>query len=176
MRITADARTGGHTAGQGCAVVPIALYAGSLVSRNPGELIGDIYNGSSPGQFGWLRWPTRTSAYAEGYLVETLGDPSLAASDFEDACEAGDNAINAGDCAWGNTGLSTASNAAVLALENQDLRVPVWDSASGSGSNSSYRIAGFAVIRITDFDLSGQDRLTARFVRWDNGACPGNGH
>ena len=178
MRITADARTGGHTAGLGCALLPIALYSGSLVSRNPGDLIEDIYNGYGTGQFGWLRWPTRTSAGNEGYLDESLNNPGLAYTDFEDACEAGDNAINAGDCVWGNSGISNSSDirATLTALVGQDVRVPVWDTSSGSGANGYYHIAGFAIVRITEFDLPGQNVISARFVRWDNEACLGNGH
>jgi hypothetical protein len=179
MRITADARSGGRTSGLGCALLPIALSTSSLVSRNPGEMIGDIWNGYGYGQFGWLRWPSRTSAGNEGYLDESLNNPSLAYTDFEDACEAGDTAINAGDCVWGNSGISNSSDirATLTALENQDVRVPVWDTSSGTGANGYYRIAGFAIVRITDFDLTGtQNRITAQFVRWDNEACPGDGH
>jgi hypothetical protein len=179
MRITADARTGGHTIGQGCMLWPIALHTSNLVGRNPGDMIGDIYNGCESGNFGWLRWPARTSAANEGYLVESLNDAALAATDYEDACEAGDTAINAGDCIYANTGLSNSSDTrdALTALESQDIRVPVWDyNAGGTGSNAIYHIVGFAIVHITDFQLSSQNRITAQFVRWDNEGCPGNGH
>jgi len=135
-------------------------------------------NGSGSGNFGWLRWPTRTSAGNEGYLDESLNDAAMAATDFEDACEAGDTAINAGDCVWASSGLSASSDVrfTLEALENQDIRVPVWDSATGTGVNDYYHIVGFAIVHITDFQLAGQDRITAQFVRWDNEACQGNGH
>jgi hypothetical protein len=178
MRITADARTGGHTPGQGCMLWPIALNTSNLVGRNPGDMIGDIMNGSGSGNFGWLRWPTRTSAGNEGYLDESLNDAALAATDFEDACEAGDTAINAGDCVWASSGLSGSSDVrfTLEALEGQDIRVPVYDTATGTGVNDYYHIVGFAIVRITDFQLAGQDRITAQFVRWDNEGCVGNGH
>jgi uncharacterized repeat protein (TIGR01451 family) len=161
---------------QDCAAYPIALHTDSLAGRNPGDMIGDIYNGSGSGNFGWLRWPTRTSAATEEYLVESLNDATLAATDFEDACEAGDTSLNAGDCVWSNTGLSNSSDTreALTALESQDIRVPVWDTATGSGPNGYYhidRIAGFAIVRITDFQLSSPNRITFQFVRWDSDTC-----
>ena len=181
MRITADARTGGRQTGTGCELWPIALHTDSLVGRNPGEMIGDIYNGGGSGNFGWLRWPSNPSAGNEGYLVQSLYDSSLAASDFEDACEAGDRVIDSGDCVWGNTGLSNSQDARdaldyLIGPPAQEVRVPVWDSYDDTGANGRYHIAGFAVINITDYSLPGQNRITAQFIRWDNEACPGNGH
>jgi hypothetical protein len=179
MRITADARTGGRASGQGCQLWPIALHTSTLVGRNPGDDLGDIINGSGPGNFGWLRWPSNSGAANEGYLVQELGDPDLSVSDFEDAREAGDTAINANDSVWGNVSLSDSA-AAQTVMNNlastPQIRVPVWDTAEGSGASGSYHVVGFAVVQVTGYQLSGQNRISALFLRWDNDACPGNGH
>jgi hypothetical protein len=164
---------------QNCSTYPIAINVSTVANAQPGGSLGDMYNGVGVGNFGWLRWPARTSAANEGYLIESLNNPGLAATDFEDACEAGDTSLNAGDCVWGNSMISNSNGVreALTALEGQDIRVPVWDISSGTGVNSYYHIAGFAIVRITDFDLTGtQNRITAQFVRWDNEACPGDGH
>jgi hypothetical protein len=179
MRITADARTGGKsTGGLGCQVAPIALHASNLVGRSPGDTIDNIVHGSGSGNFGWLRWPSTTSAYDENYLIQEITNPDLSVSDFEDAKQSGDTLLNVGDSAWANTALSDSSAASdamdgLLALA--EMRTPVWDTADGSGSGGSYRIVGFAVVRMTGYQLAGQNSVSVEFLRWDNDSCPGNG-
>jgi hypothetical protein len=187
MRITADARTGGRKpGGQGCAVWPIALRDTTVAGRQPGDDLGnmDVWNGAGSGNFGWLRWPSATSAGNSNYLADSFVDPSMSVDDYEDACEAGDTMLNAQDCVWGNTGVSNSSevNAAlntVLSAYGGRIRVPVWDTYNGQGSNDYYHIVGFAWIVVMDWDLpQGQSSgfIHARFDGWDNDGCPGNGH
>jgi hypothetical protein len=38
--------------------------------------------------------------------------------------------------------------------------VPLWDSASGQGANTRYHIVGFARVRITDYQLPSQNRIS----------------
>ena len=49
-------------------------------------------------------------------------------------------------------------------LKTIDITVPVWDQASGTGNNSLYRVVNFAVVRITDYALPNQNRITATFL------------
>lgn len=182
MRITADARSGGKTPdGLGCEVWPIALHEDTLSGVSVGEELVDIYNGSGEGNFGWLRWPSATSAGNEDYLVQEIYNPNLSATDFEDAKEAGDTLINAGDWVWGNTGLSNSNDARdamewLMRKEPPEIRIPVWREADGTGIGGSYLVVGFAIVRITDYHLPGQNRISAQFLGWDNESCPGNGH
>jgi hypothetical protein len=59
-----------------------------------------------------------------------------------------------------------------------EIRVPVWDTYHTAGSNGYYHVVGFAVVRLTGYDLpgGGGNYISAQFMRWDNDACPGNGH
>jgi hypothetical protein len=148
-----------------CCAYPIAVYEGTLAGKSPGDSLGDIFNGSGAGNFGWLRWPQETSAGNEGYLVDALEDPCLSRSDFDNATNPSDHQLSIGDDVWGNTGLSNSADvrAALDSLTGQTILVLVWDTASGTGINGHYHIVSFAWITITDYRLSGQDRITAIF-------------
>lgn len=180
MRITADARTGGRSSdGQGCCLWPIALHIDTINNRDPDtNMMEDIYNGSGAGNFGWLRWPSATSAGNEGYLVQSLYNCAMAL-DFEDASDSTDTVIDVGDWVWGNTGLSNSSDAQATMewlITQDEIRVPVWDTSDGTGVGGSYHIFRIAVVRITSYHLPGQNRISAQFLRWDDEACPGNGY
>jgi hypothetical protein len=185
MRITADARTGGRKpGGQGCAVWPIAWHTSLLSGHQPGDDLGNVWNGGGDGSFGWLRWPSSTNAGNSNYLADSLVDASMSVEDYEDACEAGDTVLNANDCIWANSGVSNSSEVndaldTVLSSYGGVIRVPIWDTFTEQGSNGYYHIVGFAWIQVLDWDLpQGQDSgyIHAQFVRWDNDGCPGNGH
>lgn len=152
-----------------CDAYPIALHTDTLTGKGSGDSLGDIYNGSGAGNFGWLRWPEETSAGNEGYLVDSLEDSSLSRSDFDNAADPSDHWLNTGDSVWGNTGLSNSADvrAALDNLVGKKIRVVVWDTATGHGTNAQYHIVGFAWIEITDYRLPGQDRITATFRGWD---------
>jgi len=85
MRISADARGKNPSAGEGCEVYPIALNINSLNAVQPGGNIGDVFNGSGSGNFGWLRWtdnnlPTYSNPNSEGFLdaeLENRACPAL---------------------------------------------------------------------------------------------------
>jgi hypothetical protein len=47
-------------------------------------------------------------------------------------------------------------------LKAMDILVPIWDQARGSGERTAYRVAGFARVRLIDYNLPGQNRITAR--------------
>ncbi len=49
-------------------------------------------------------------------------------------------------------------------LKQIDITVPVWDKATGKGNNSLYHVVGFAKVRITDYQLPKENRITAKFL------------
>lgn len=55
-----------------CNVFPIALHTSTLAGVQVGATLGDIYNGSQPGNFGWLSW---TGSPSEPALVTSLTLP-----------------------------------------------------------------------------------------------------
>jgi hypothetical protein len=53
----------------------------------------------------------------------------------------------------------------------RELRLMVWNSATGTGSNARYTISGFAIFRPIGYSLDqaqGGSWILAEFIRWDN--------
>lgn len=176
MRITADARGQVASAGQGCEAFPIALHRSTLDGRQPGDNLGDIFNGAGPGNFGWLRWNDWPGHTSETYLVEEFQNPRLAFNTFEEAGDPSDTTLNAGDWVWGLTGVvnsnATRDELQKLVTNRTTIRVPVWKAAAGTGSNLSYHIQRFVKVQLTGFELSPSNKISAVFVGEDPDACP----
>lgn len=156
--------TGGATE-QTCSLYPIALSTTSLSGITSGTSIVDIYNGVQPGNFGWLTWygspnvPTLATSLTPPGDSDTYVNPNNAA----------DTVISIGDWVQGSPGVSNASSvrAALDTLKTIDITVPVWDQATAQGNNSLYRVVNFANVRITDYQLPNQNRITATFLGYN---------
>jgi uncharacterized repeat protein (TIGR01451 family) len=145
-----------------CELYPIALHASTVQGVTPGTTLPDIFNGSQPGNFGWLTW---TGANSVPALITSLTPPGDSSA-YTNPDNPGDHAVSVGDWVQGRPGVANASEVrnALDNLKTIDIVVPVWDQATGSGSNSRYRIVGFARIRLLDYRLPSQNRITARFL------------
>ncbi len=155
----------------GCRTYPIAVHQDSIANRDPVTgMMEDILNGEAPGNFGWLRWPEDHSWGSEPHLADMLNDPSLSTTMYENPDDPSDVALNVGDRVWGNSGVSGGVHVreALENLEQRYIRVVIWDTVEGTGINAKYHVVGFAVVAITDWDLHGQDRISAKFIRMDN--------
>lgn len=145
-----------------CPLYPIALSAQTLTGASPGATLGDIWNGAQPGNFGWLTWAGAPNVPT---LVLSLTPPGNSQT-YSNPNQPTDTVVSIGDWVQGSPGVSNASNvrAALDVLKTINITVPVWDQASGNGNNSLYRVVNFAVVRITDYQLPNQNRITATFV------------
>lgn len=162
-------RVGATSRENRCSAYPIAVHSSTIAGAQGGEYLGDIFNGAGPGNFGWLRWPSHPSGGSANYLVDALQNPSLSLTDYENPADPDDHSLTTGDWVWGNTGLSNSNSVrqALDSLVGRSIRVLVWDQASGTGNNLRYHVAGFAVIRIVDYQLAPENRITAQFVRME---------
>ncbi len=155
-----------------CNVYPIAVHRSVLAGKERGDPLGDIYNGTDEGDFGWLRWPDDNSGGSAGALIDALTRPT--SSEFENAMDPSDTHLSIGDWVWGNTGLSNSSGARA-AMDNLIargwIRIVVWDEAQGTGANGMYHVENFAIVRLTGYDLSGQNMIQATFIRYDATGC-----
>jgi uncharacterized repeat protein (TIGR01451 family) len=145
-----------------CELYPIALHTSTLAGVEPGATLPDIFNGSQPGNFGWLTW---TGASSVPSLVDSLTPPGNSGA-YTNPNDSSDHVISVGNQVQGRPGVENASGVrdALDTLKTRDIVVPVWDTATGSGSNTLYRVVGFARIRILDYHLPSQNRITARFL------------
>ena len=146
----------------GCDLYPIALHEKSLENVPVGGVIGDIYNGVQPGNFGWITWAGSPSVPT---LVQSLTPPGDSET-YINPEASNDHVISVGDWLQGAPGVSNSSRvrAALEQLKQIDITVPVWDRAGGTGNNSLYRVAGFARVRLVSYRLPGINRITARFL------------
>jgi len=141
---------------------PIALHVDSLTGVPVGGMIPDIYNGVQPGNFGWLTWAGSPS---EPTLVTSLTPPGNS-STYVNPRNRNDHTVSIGDWVQGKPGVTNSDKVrkALDTLKQIDIVVPVWDRAIGRGNNSLYHVVRFARVRITDYRLPKQNRITARFL------------
>jgi hypothetical protein len=158
-----------------------------------------VQEGSGNGNFGWLRWNTGLNGNANN-LANSLAWPGnstnynpcnnpvcngqpVAGSDYPftvqgylNPVDPRDNALHIDDEVAGNTG-SVNSNAVRDTLTehvslDRTLRLVVWDEAgTGTGSNATYRVSGFVIVRLIGYSLSqnnGGSWILAEFIRWDD--------
>jgi hypothetical protein len=148
--------------GQTCSVYPIALSMQSLSNAVPGTILTNIWNGSQPGNFGWLSW---TGDPDEPTLINSLTQPGDSYA-FINPDDATDHQLTAGDWVSGKPGVSNGKHvrASLDAIEGFTIMVPVWDQARGQGENTAYHIVGFAQVIIIDYHLPSRNMITAEFV------------
>jgi len=66
----------------------------------------------------------------------------------------------------GRPGVANSSQvrAALDTLETLDIIVPVWDTAQEAGDNTLYQVVSFARVRLTGYQLPGEDRISAQYL------------
>lgn len=116
-----------------CDLHPIALCAATLEGIAPGTELPDILNGTDRGNFGWLSWEGSPSV---PMLVDSLSRTALGSA-YVNPHNPDDREFLLGDWVWGKLGVSNSKHVcrALDALASQDITVPIWDEASGSGQN-----------------------------------------
>ncbi|MEK7675575.1 MAG: HYR domain-containing protein [Verrucomicrobiota bacterium] len=141
---------------------PIALNAQTLAGVAPGSLLPDIFNGTQPGNFGWLTWAGSPNEPTVSKSLTPPGDSFT----YKNPSNAADNVISIGDWVQGKPGVSNSNGVrnALDVLKTIDINVPIWDQTTGNGNNTKYRVVGFAKVRIVSYLLPGQNRISARYL------------
>ncbi|MCE7980699.1 MAG: tandem-95 repeat protein [Caldilinea sp. CFX5] len=154
-----------------CDLYPLALHSQSLTNVVPGTSINDILNGAGAGNFGWLSWRGDNSVQS---LVTSLTPPGSAAT-YTNPNNPADHKVSIGDWVRGRPGVANAKavREALDRLKQLDITVPVWGATQGIGANAQYQITDFALVRLTAYQLPGQNRISARFLGY-NPQCRDN--
>jgi hypothetical protein len=156
----------GSARAQTCQLYPIALSAQSLANVTPGTIVSNIWNGSQPGNFGWLSW---TGDPGETTLQDSLTQPGDSSTYINpDTTNAA--MLVVGDWVSGKPGVSNSKHvrAALDTLEGVQIVVPVWDQARGEGDNTAYHVSAFAVVQIISYQLPSQNQITAQFLGYSS--------
>jgi hypothetical protein len=156
---------------EGGELYPIAVSKDSLAAVAVGDVVANIYNGTGPGNFGWLTWSGSSSA---GVLASSLVPPGTSKT-YVNPNNPSDHVVSAGDWVRGNTGLSNSKDVrnALDNLKLMDITVPVYDVTTGSGGNTLYHVVALARFRLTNYDLPGQNKISARFLGYVTCTCEG---
>ena len=145
-----------------CELYPIALHEDTLDDAEVGDLLEDILNGENAGNFGWLTW---TGDNGVPTLVASLTPPGNSYT-YINPYDPNDHVVSAHDWVEGKPGVSNARSIrdALDVLKGIDIIVPVWEDVQGNGANVSYRITEFARVRLVDYQLPKQDRISVIFL------------
>ena len=151
-----------------CELYPIALHQATVDAHGPGDALGDVYNGSGPGQFGWLTWAGANDVPTLATSLTPPGDSDT----YVNPDAAGDHVVSIGDWIEGRPGVGNAA-AVREALDQlreieEGIVVPVWDEVRGAGgANVDYRTVNFARLRLTDYRLPRDNRISAVFLGYE---------
>ncbi len=143
---------------------PAAISADAFSANDGTPYIGQRYtfwgSQTAPGNFGWLSWNTNPGHTSNGTLVANINNPSNSGQ------------WRVGDWIPCGPGVQSSSSVraaldAIIASDDPTVTVPVYNAVQGNGSNVSYRVVGFARMRLTDYSLTGRDKyLAGVFERW----------
>jgi len=149
---------------QTCELYPIALPATAISNAIAGTTVLDVFNGSAPGNFGWLAWGGSPS---EPALATSLIAPGNSSA-YINPTDPTDHQLSAGDWVSSKPGVSNSKKVrdALDALMHRDVTLPVWSATRGAGEKAEYFITGFARVRLLSYQLPGQNRISARFLGW----------
>ena len=141
---------------------PIALNYRTLVHVPVGGVLHNIYNGAEFGNFGWLTWAGSPS---EPTLAASLSPPGNS-NTYVNPKDRNDHFVSVGNWVQGKPGISNSEHVrkALNKLEHIDITVPVWDQATGRGNTCLYHVVAFARVRLLNYQLPHQNRITARFL------------
>lgn len=156
---------------EGGELYPIAVSKYSLTNAAVGDVIPNLLNGTLPGNFGWLTWAGSSSASA---TTAGLVPPGTSGT-YVNPNNSTDRVLSVGDWVRGNSGLSNSKDIrnALDNLKQIDITLPVYDTATGAGASALYHIVAFARFRLTAYDLTGQNRISARFLGFVTCTCEG---
>jgi hypothetical protein len=146
----------------GCELYPIGLHVDLLIGVNEGDVLADILNSSSPGGFGWLSWAGHPGLDT---LVKSLTPPGNSET-YVNPYDPDDHELSVGKWVYGRTGVgnSTAVREALDQLLGATIILPVWDVVEGGGNDTTYHVVHFVEVRLLDYHLPQQNRLTVQFL------------
>lgn len=149
-------------AAQTCELFPIALSAATLANAEPGTVCTDILNGTGRGNFGWLSWTGNQGEPALAKSLTLAGDSYT----YVNPLDSNDHQISTGDWVTGRSGVSNSRSVrdALDALKDQEIVVPIYDTAVTDKGTTAYRVIAFARIHIVSYQLAGENRISAVFL------------
>ena len=183
---------------------PKPAYEQFIYNSKPGDVPladateGDIFkiqNGSSSGNFGWLKWNVGLNGNSPN-LIASLAWPGNS-TNYDPPCnlqtpacqstgvngeefwgyaepdDPTDRELHVNDWVAGATGNMNSDGVRDIINEHinqgRTLRLPIWNNSQGTGSNVQYQVARFAIFRLHGHNITSNNSwILAEFIRFDN--------
>ncbi len=144
-----------------CVLYPMAFSAQSFAKAQAGSII-EINAVDQPGGFSWLTWTGNPNA---NLLAASLTLPGNS-STYVNPDDPKDNVVSTGDWVKGVPGVvnSNAVGEALKLAVNNPVVVPLFDSTRGDGSNRAIKIAGFARVKLINFEFPKGNHITIQYL------------
>lgn len=127
-----------------CNLLPIGWPAAAIPASVGNPTSVTLASGSpGPGNFGWLSWNGENGVPT---LVRAINFPNLVSSTYRDPTDTSDTILNVGSFVEGLPGNRQPGAAALNQYIGIPIVVPLYSTATGTGSNLNYEISGFASI------------------------------
>ena len=155
-----------------CDIHPIVVHEDCFKGITSGRDI-EISGGSDSKKFGWACWDGTPNEVKLCTSLSARGDSDK----YRNPYNSSDRRLSKGDWVGGST---SCKNSATLRgqlddLKGRDITVPVWSQADTRSSAVLYKVSKFARVRIVGYNLSGNNRLTVKFLGYDDcGSTAGN--
>ncbi|MDQ5826302.1 MAG: hypothetical protein M3441_19075 [Chloroflexota bacterium] len=155
-----------------CKVYPLSVHADTFKgsrTRHEKQSVG-LSTGGSEG-FGWLAFSPAPGTTEKGTVLPKPGEDVH----YINTEDASDHTASTGDWLQSTDGIGTSLEAknALEFLKTSGFIVPVplWDKATGQGKNLKYHVAGFAWVRVAEYDSYSPTSLS--FQYWGTANCAG---
>ena len=148
----------------------------------------DAYEGDSPGNFGWITWNPAPANDNATYVEDELQTPQMSLNDFTDVEEPDDHYLSIGDAVSTKPGVSNSAGIddqlLMLARDQAEIIIPVYENNPGTGENAYYRISHFARVRVDQIclprngqtcDGANKKQIKATFLGYVDEICPIDG-
>lgn len=144
-----------------CDLYPIGLPDSIFAGRQPGDVISRLPRGSGAGNYSWLTWASAPDAVT---LAESLIPPGNSDT-YVSQEDPADHRVDIGDWVEGAPGSmnSAAVRERLGNLVGEDIVLPAYDGTRGQGNRFDYRVSRFVVVRLREFNLTGQGWLTFEY-------------
>ncbi len=160
MRLVSGARdllNNIDTVGPVCMAYPITFSEDIFADPdNPSvPQVIDAYEGSSPGNFGWITWNPDPGNNNAGYVEKELKIPQLSMNDYTNVLDSTDHSLSIGDAVSTKPGIANSNgiDEQLQLLVGQEIIIPVYNNNPGNGQNSYYEVSHFAKIQVNQICL-----------------------
>jgi hypothetical protein len=146
-----------------CSIYPIALRDITLAEVAEGDSVSHVPLHLRSGNIGWLSW---TGVHRLGTLADSLVPPGNSQNYINPHTQELDGKLEIGEWVQGTPGVMNSRRIRdrLDELLEKEIIIPLWSENEQQGEALNYLVSNFAVIVLTDYNLSGRGYLSFDFI------------